>query len=303
MTTEDPARRARPLDEEHLPHAHPPPRGGTRRRRARPDHRGVRGDGHVERAADDRDRGEGVPAPVLAGRQAGRGARGRTAERARSVRGPGDRGRRRGPDPHAHQRAGATTGRDRVRRAGPAGRCSPAGAGAAARHPGERVRLGGRLRPAAHDGRNRQQRRRRGGSADGRGDRRARHRRARRPRRGEPRRPPRRLRRVDAGRRAGRAAAGDVVRRRRPHDLRGDHRVAAGGAPGSRRDLRLERRDPQRRDPRRDHAEPGGHGGADRRRRCEGDQGEELPKVIDTGFFWYDRSNIDSPQIQAVVHQ
>ena len=31
--------------------------------------------------------------------------------------------------------------------------------------------------------------------------------------------------------------------------------------------------------------------------------GEQLPPVIDTGFFWYDQSNIDSPEIQAVVYQ
>jgi ribose transport system substrate-binding protein len=32
-------------------------------------------------------------------------------------------------------------------------------------------------------------------------------------------------------------------------------------------------------------------------------KGEQLPKVIDTGFFWYDKSNIDSPDIQAVLYQ
>jgi ribose transport system substrate-binding protein len=32
-------------------------------------------------------------------------------------------------------------------------------------------------------------------------------------------------------------------------------------------------------------------------------KGEAQPKVIDTGFFWYDKTNIDSPQIQAVVYQ
>jgi ribose transport system substrate-binding protein len=31
--------------------------------------------------------------------------------------------------------------------------------------------------------------------------------------------------------------------------------------------------------------------------------GEALPKVIDTGFFWYDKSNIDSQDIQAVLYQ
>lgn len=31
--------------------------------------------------------------------------------------------------------------------------------------------------------------------------------------------------------------------------------------------------------------------------------GEELPKTIDTGFYWYDKSNIDEPQIQAVLYK
>jgi ribose transport system substrate-binding protein len=32
-------------------------------------------------------------------------------------------------------------------------------------------------------------------------------------------------------------------------------------------------------------------------------KGEQLPKVIDTGFFWYDKNNIDDPKIQAVLYQ
>ncbi len=32
-------------------------------------------------------------------------------------------------------------------------------------------------------------------------------------------------------------------------------------------------------------------------------RGEPLPPVIDTGFYWYDQSNIDSPEIQAVLYQ
>jgi ribose transport system substrate-binding protein len=32
-------------------------------------------------------------------------------------------------------------------------------------------------------------------------------------------------------------------------------------------------------------------------------KGEALPKVIDTGFYWYDKSNVDSPDIQAVLYQ
>jgi len=32
-------------------------------------------------------------------------------------------------------------------------------------------------------------------------------------------------------------------------------------------------------------------------------RGEQLPKVIDTGFYWYDKTNIDSPEIQALLYQ
>jgi ribose transport system substrate-binding protein len=32
-------------------------------------------------------------------------------------------------------------------------------------------------------------------------------------------------------------------------------------------------------------------------------RGEQLPKVIDTGFFWYDKSNIADPEIQAVLYE
>lgn len=31
--------------------------------------------------------------------------------------------------------------------------------------------------------------------------------------------------------------------------------------------------------------------------------GETLPKTIDTGFFWYDKNNIDDPEIQAVLYK
>lgn len=31
--------------------------------------------------------------------------------------------------------------------------------------------------------------------------------------------------------------------------------------------------------------------------------GEELPKTIDTGFYWYDSSNIDDEEIQAVLYE
>lgn len=31
--------------------------------------------------------------------------------------------------------------------------------------------------------------------------------------------------------------------------------------------------------------------------------GETVPKVIDTGYYWYDKTNIDDPKIQAVLYQ
>ncbi|ACB67411.1 MULTISPECIES: ABC transporter substrate-binding protein [Burkholderia] len=31
-------------------------------------------------------------------------------------------------------------------------------------------------------------------------------------------------------------------------------------------------------------------------------KGEKLPKVIDTGFYWYDKTNIDDPKISAVLY-
>jgi len=31
-------------------------------------------------------------------------------------------------------------------------------------------------------------------------------------------------------------------------------------------------------------------------------KGEPLPKVIDTGFYWYDKTNIDNPKIAAVLY-
>lgn len=32
-------------------------------------------------------------------------------------------------------------------------------------------------------------------------------------------------------------------------------------------------------------------------------RGESVPKVIDTGFYWYDKTNIDEPKIAAVLYQ
>jgi ribose transport system substrate-binding protein len=31
-------------------------------------------------------------------------------------------------------------------------------------------------------------------------------------------------------------------------------------------------------------------------------KGESLPKTIDTGFYWYDKTNIDDPKIKAVLY-
>ena len=31
-------------------------------------------------------------------------------------------------------------------------------------------------------------------------------------------------------------------------------------------------------------------------------KGESLPKSIDTGFYWYDKTNIDDPKIKAVLY-
>ena len=31
-------------------------------------------------------------------------------------------------------------------------------------------------------------------------------------------------------------------------------------------------------------------------------KGEKLPKIIDTGFYWYDKTNIADPKIAAVLY-
>jgi ribose transport system substrate-binding protein len=31
-------------------------------------------------------------------------------------------------------------------------------------------------------------------------------------------------------------------------------------------------------------------------------KGEKLPKVVDTGFFWYDKTNIADPKIASVLY-
>ena len=32
-------------------------------------------------------------------------------------------------------------------------------------------------------------------------------------------------------------------------------------------------------------------------------KGEQLPKIIDTGFFWYDKTNIDSDEIKPLLYE
>ena len=32
-------------------------------------------------------------------------------------------------------------------------------------------------------------------------------------------------------------------------------------------------------------------------------KGETLPKIIDTGFFWYDKTNIDSAEIKPLLYE
>lgn len=32
-------------------------------------------------------------------------------------------------------------------------------------------------------------------------------------------------------------------------------------------------------------------------------KGEQLPKVIDTGFHWYDKTNIDSDEIKPLLYE
>ena len=32
-------------------------------------------------------------------------------------------------------------------------------------------------------------------------------------------------------------------------------------------------------------------------------KGESLPKTIDTGFYWYDKTNIDDPKITPLLYQ
>ncbi len=31
-------------------------------------------------------------------------------------------------------------------------------------------------------------------------------------------------------------------------------------------------------------------------------KGEKLPKIIDTGFYWYDKTNMNDPKIAAVLY-
>jgi ribose transport system substrate-binding protein len=31
-------------------------------------------------------------------------------------------------------------------------------------------------------------------------------------------------------------------------------------------------------------------------------KGEQLPEIIDTGFYWYDKNNMDDPKVAAVLY-
>ncbi|GLH96050.1 ABC transporter substrate-binding protein [Phytohabitans aurantiacus] len=48
---------------------------------------------------------------------------------------------------------------------------------------------------------------------------------------------------------------------------------------------------------------PVGMGAALVKAAVEAINGQTLPKTIDTGFYWYDKTNIDSPEIQAVLYK
>ncbi|MEJ3749986.1 ABC transporter substrate-binding protein [Actinomycetes bacterium KLBMP 9797] len=48
---------------------------------------------------------------------------------------------------------------------------------------------------------------------------------------------------------------------------------------------------------------PVGMGAATVKAAVDAINGQSMPKTIDTGFFWYDKTNIDSPEIQAVLYK
>ena len=60
--------------------------------------------------------------------------------------------------------------------------------------------------------------------------------------------------------------------------------------------------DPLRLDGGRDHPEPDRHRRLRRRFGRQGAQGREVAEDIDTGFYWYDKTNIDDPKIAAVLY-
>ena len=31
-------------------------------------------------------------------------------------------------------------------------------------------------------------------------------------------------------------------------------------------------------------------------------KGDKLPKTVDTGFYWYDKTNVDDPKVKAVLY-
>ena len=66
---------------------------------------------------------------------------------------------------------------------------------------------------------------------------------------------------------------------------------------------RAERGDQRRRDGRRHHAEPGRHRLRDVSRPPSRPSTARRLESIDTGFFWYDKTNIDDPEIAAVLYE
>jgi ABC-type branched-subunit amino acid transport system ATPase component len=186
-----------------------------RRRRRR--QRGRRRWRRRPRRAVHRDRLQGLPASVLAGRQAGRRGGGQDRGRPHHLRRPADRAGHRAAGDHAHQRPAEEPRRHRLRGARLEGERAADGPGQVAGHPGRRVRLRRRERRTRHHGGDRQQGRRgRGRQAPGRADRQRGQGRGDRPRPDQPvrHRPPRRLPRLDEGECPEHRGAPRPVRRR-----------------------------------------------------------------------------------------
>ena len=204
-------------------------------------------------------------------------------------------------------------------------------------HPGHRLRLRGRQRhPADHGGHRQQGGRRRGGQAHVRGPRR--HRQGR-PGRARPdqqvrHRPPRRVHRVDEANAPGiqllepqygggdQAKSADITKSilSANPDLKGIYGSNEGSAIGVVKGVQESGRQgvtivgfdsgKAQIDAIRSGAmlgaitqNPVGMGEQLVAAAVKAIKGESLPKVIDTGFYWYDKNNIDAPEIAAVLYQ